>query len=171
LAVVANTMAVVKHLEHVKFMKSNMERKENNLDDVRFLLNDKIYSLKPFWDRVMMDARQRRYGTLSQSEHLLEHMRQEYMEIVDEIAMDFMTDDKLFREVQQVLKQIPEAARREEETSDSDSEGTIQEYSGEEDIYQSSLDERKPIAVGETDAKNRVEAAKPLHHCEQSLQQ
>ena len=51
LAVVANSMAFVKHLKHVKFMKSNMERRENKLHEgsnkVRFLLNDKIYSLNP----------------------------------------------------------------------------------------------------------------------------
>jgi hypothetical protein len=51
LAVVANSMAFVKHLKKVKFMKSNMTRRESN--EFCFLLNDKIYSLKPFWwDRV-----------------------------------------------------------------------------------------------------------------------
>jgi hypothetical protein len=66
LAVVANSMAFFKHLKGKQFMKSNMKRQESN--EICFLLDETIYSLKPFWDRVMKDAGQMRYGKLSDSD-------------------------------------------------------------------------------------------------------
>jgi hypothetical protein len=62
------------------------------------------------------------------------------MEIVDEIAMDSVTDEKMFLAVKEVLKQIPEPARRKEENTDSDSEPT-KVHSEEEDTYRPPLDE------------------------------
>jgi hypothetical protein len=72
LAVVANSMAFVKHLKGKQFMKSNMKRQESN--EICLLLDETIYSLKPFWDRVMKDAGQMRYGILSDSGDLLQMM-------------------------------------------------------------------------------------------------
>jgi hypothetical protein len=54
LALVANSMAFVKHSKKLKFMKANMKRQKSN--EVHFLLDENTYSLKPFWDRLMKDA-------------------------------------------------------------------------------------------------------------------
>jgi hypothetical protein len=94
LAVVANSMAFVNHLKKVKFMKSNMTRQNSN--EFCFLLNDKIYSLKHFWDIVMRDAGTRRHFAFSTSILLLKFMRKEYLEIIDEIAEKSVTDAPLF---------------------------------------------------------------------------
>lgn len=55
----------------------------------------------------MMDACKWQYHELSNSKHLLEKMQQEYMEILDEIAADSVTDETaaMFCEVKKVLKQ------------------------------------------------------------------
>lgn len=55
---------------------------------------------------------------------MLDHMLQEYMEIIDEIATDSVTDEKLFLQVQEVLKHRPEPARMQHVDTDSDSEPT-----------------------------------------------
>jgi hypothetical protein len=47
LAAVANPMAFVKHLQHVKFLPSTMERVQSN--GISFVLKEQIFSLKPFW--------------------------------------------------------------------------------------------------------------------------
>ena len=166
-AVVANSMAVVKHLEHVQFVKSNMEGEQHKLHGFRFLLNDNLFSLKPFWDRVMKDAGQRRYETFMHANQLLTHMRQEYIEIVDEIANDSVTDKKLFRALKQVMEEDPAPARKETEASDTDSVVSFHEESDGDEAFlkddrKPSADERKWSAGGETDAKNRVEAAKAM---------
>jgi hypothetical protein len=63
LAAVANSMAFVKHSKDLKFMKANLERPEEKflerLTKVPFLLNNEMYSLKLFWDKMMKDAGQR----------------------------------------------------------------------------------------------------------------
>jgi hypothetical protein len=99
LAVVANSMAFVNHLKKVQFNKSTMEThasKGFESHGIGFLLPEKMFSLRPFWEKVMTDCRSTRYGTLSDSTQLLEFMRQEFMGIVDKIAEDSVTDQKLF---------------------------------------------------------------------------
>ena len=55
LAAVANSMAFVKHLQHVKFSRSTMQRVESN--GVSFVLKEQIFSLKPFWEKLLIDCR------------------------------------------------------------------------------------------------------------------
>jgi hypothetical protein len=112
LAVVANSMAFVKHSKDLKFMKANLERPTEKFlkgsNEVRFLLNEKKYSLKPFWDRLLRvngPARGRYGGQLSIAKHLLIHLRQEYIEVLDEIAGYSRTTKKFSKEErrQQIL--------------------------------------------------------------------
>jgi hypothetical protein len=103
LAVVANSMAIVKHLKEKQFLKSNMRRQERR-NDVCFLLDEKIYSLKPFWDILMKDGSHHRYGIISDSGDLLYKMRQEFLDIVDETAAASKADKGNYDQVQQVLK-------------------------------------------------------------------
>jgi hypothetical protein len=108
----------------------------------------------------MKDAGQRRYGAeFSRAQHVLDHMRQEYMEIVDEIATQTVTDEKLFLQVKEMLKHEHEPARMPPvDTDSSDSEP----YSKEEKIDGNPLDERKLSAVDETDTAIRKEVAKAI---------
>jgi hypothetical protein len=66
LAAVANSMAFVNHSKNVPFMKTNMERHEEKLHEgfyeVHFILKQEVYSLKYFWDKMMIDAGRRQYG-------------------------------------------------------------------------------------------------------------
>ena len=144
-------------------MKANLERQEKfheRLTKVPFKLNHQFYSLKPFWDKLMKDAGQRRYGAeFSRAQHVLDHMQQEYMEIIDEIATQTVTDEKLFLQVKEMLKHEHEPARMPPvDTDGSDSEP----YSKEEKIDGNPLDERKLSAVDETDTTSRKEVAKAI---------
>jgi hypothetical protein len=101
LAAVANSMAFVIHSKDVPFMKANMERDDGKLhegsNEVRFFLKEEVYSLKGFWEKVMEDAAQQRYGgNTSTAQHVLAHMRQEYIEIVDEIASASVTNEAMY---------------------------------------------------------------------------
>ena len=91
---------------------------------------------------------------------MLDHMRQEYMEIIDEIATQTVTDEKLFLQVKEMLKHEPEPARMQHVDTDSDSEPT-KPYSKEEKIDGNPLDERK-LSVDETDTTSRKEVAKAI---------
>jgi hypothetical protein len=110
LAVVANSMGFVNHLKSVKFRKTHMKRKEirapNHSKEVRFYLQEKIYSLRVFWDKVLADSHQQRYpGEIRRAEDLLKFMRAEYIEILDEIAGASVTDEISFRTLQEKIKQ------------------------------------------------------------------
>jgi hypothetical protein len=81
-------------------------------------------------------------------------MRQEFIEIVNEIASDSVTDDKLLHEVKTVVKQkCDQAVAR---GNDDYSEVGVSERSklsaNKEKIEVSPLDERKPSAVDQTEA-------------------
>jgi hypothetical protein len=143
-----------------QFMKSNMKRQESN--EILFLLDETIYSLKPFWDRVMKDAGQTRYGKLSDSGDLLQKMRKEFIEIVDEMASDSVTDQKHYDEVQQVLKANYAAHvhySSSDLSSDSDSEPNFPHAKDEEEMTDG---DQKAAAIEKT--TNRKEAAKALPH-------
>jgi hypothetical protein len=101
LVAVANSMAFVKHLQQVKFSTSTMERVESH--GVRFLLKELFFSLKPFWDKLLLDCRQMKHDTLVNSTLLLKFMRDEYVEVVDEVALQSVTDQKCYDEVLKVL--------------------------------------------------------------------
>jgi hypothetical protein len=67
-------------------------------------VEDTIFSLKPFWDKVMLDCRQIRHDTLLNSTQLLKFMcQEEYVEVVDEVAAESVTDQKLFDQVLKLL--------------------------------------------------------------------
>ena len=100
LAVVANSMALVKHLKGKQFLKTNMQKQEKN-NDIRFVLDEKIYSLKPFWDSLMRDGSSHQYGLISDSGNLLRRMRQEFIDIVDETAAASKTNQGHYDNVQQ----------------------------------------------------------------------
>jgi hypothetical protein len=100
LAVVANSMALVKHLKGKQFLKTNMQKQEKN-NDIRFVLDEKIYSLKPFWDSLMRDGSSHQYGLISDSGDLLRRMRQEFIDIVDETAAASKTNQGHYDNVQQ----------------------------------------------------------------------
>jgi hypothetical protein len=76
---------------------------EPHAHDVRFLLRQDIYSLDHFWHKLMIEASRTRHGKISSSKQLLECMRQEFIEIVDEIADETVTDSSLFHEVKEVI--------------------------------------------------------------------
>jgi hypothetical protein len=106
LAVVANSMAFIIHLRHVKFMRShmNVRRERGQTQNVVFLLPEDVYSLKNFWQKLMDDAGRTRHGLVSTSIHLLQYMREEFIEIVDEIADDTANDSGLLNKVKEVVK-------------------------------------------------------------------
>jgi hypothetical protein len=105
LAVVANSVAFIIHLRHVKFMRSQMNlREQGQTQNVVFLLAEDVYSLHNFWQKLMDDAGRTRHGEISTSIHLLQFMRQEFIEIVDEIAEETATDSGLLNQVKEVVK-------------------------------------------------------------------
>jgi hypothetical protein len=130
LAAVANSIAFIVHNRDVKFLQSKMERctpQEPNSShmrglvgfaEVRYLLKEKHFGLKPFWDRVMSDAGNTRHGKFADSTSLLMYMRREFIEIIDEIASDSITNYELFVEVKQHIEEptfLLEPARINEE--------------------------------------------------------
>jgi hypothetical protein len=65
-----------------------------------------------FWNRVMVDGDQLRHGpgVISNSTILLECMRTEYIEVVDEIANVTISDETLFNRVQRAIQRNNDAA-------------------------------------------------------------
>jgi hypothetical protein len=123
LAVVANSMAFVKHSKKLQFKKANMKRQKSN--EVRFLLDENTYSLKKFWDRLMKDASNTRHDKFSSSNKLFPLMQEEYIEIVDEITGESALENQFYDDVRRVIEQTkaPAAARKPDMTiRDSDSE-------------------------------------------------
>jgi hypothetical protein len=54
-------MAFVNHLKDKQFLKSKMKKESTQGQGVRFLLDEKMYSLQPFWDRVIAEASNTRH--------------------------------------------------------------------------------------------------------------
>ena len=121
-ASVANAMAFVLHMRSVRFIISNLElydpsEHEPTMSPVNIVTNrrrsimeeggmqvktsppyvmkDGIHSLKPFWDKLMVDA-SAKYGKCSHSSDVLMYMRREFIDLVDCIALDGMTDTTLY---------------------------------------------------------------------------
>ena len=59
----------------------------------------------------MADCRSTRYGTLSDSTGLLKFMRKEFLEVVDQIAEDSVTDQNLFDQVKTKLSKCAKSNR------------------------------------------------------------
>jgi hypothetical protein len=49
-------MAFVNHLKDKQFLKSKMKKESTQGQGVHFLLDEKMYSIQPFWDRVIVEA-------------------------------------------------------------------------------------------------------------------
>jgi hypothetical protein len=98
-------MAFVKHLESVSFEKSQMKGQDTNIGmggkEVCYDLLEEFYSLQPFWDKVMADCAQQRYLLqLGTAQDLLKLVREEFIELVDEMAAETVTDQASFQAIQ-----------------------------------------------------------------------
>jgi hypothetical protein len=84
------------------FSSQQVRRKSasiGGLKELRYEMNDEVYGLKPFWQKVFGDGK-KRHSTLLHSKNLLMCMHQEFMEVVDSIASDSISNRTLFNEVQ-----------------------------------------------------------------------
>ena len=82
-------------------MKRQEIRTPNGSKDVRFYLQEKIYSLQVFWDKVLADSHQQRYpGEIRRAEDLLKFMRAEYIEILDDEIARASVTEQLFQRQQ-----------------------------------------------------------------------
>jgi hypothetical protein len=125
-AVVANSMAFVKSYNKAKFVKGNMKLSlcsilpDADLIGVIFVFKDREYcSQKKIWTKVIADGNSRRYSDdeeIITSQDVLAAMRREYIEIVDEIAADSVTDgdQKRFDEVVSHLKSLDTDTRKDQ---------------------------------------------------------
>ena len=114
-----------------------MERFQSH--GVSFLLKERFFSLKSFWDKLLLlDYRQTKHDTLVNSTLLLKFMRDEYVEVVDEVASQCVTDQKCYDQVLEVL-----SARGIQTCADA----------------QNSLDDSKPSAIDLKEAASMKEAA------------
>ena len=104
MAAVANSMAFVKHYKDVLFTKANLKRCVTTGREVRYEIAEDIFGLKSYFDRIMMDAQNtEHYLDLTNSMTLLRHMQVEFLDLVDKIAFDSITDVKFFKEVKKQL--------------------------------------------------------------------
>jgi hypothetical protein len=117
IAVVANSMAFIKCFKKAKFVKGNMKLSfhskllDAELIGVIYLFKDREYcSQQKFWNKVISESgtQYRDDDEIITSQNVLTAMRQEFIEIVDEIAADSVTDadQKLFDEVVSHLKSL-----------------------------------------------------------------
>jgi hypothetical protein len=83
-----------------------------------YVMKHGMYSLKPFWDKLMVDA-SAKYGKCSHSSDVLIYMRREFIDLVDNIAMDGFTDGPLYWKVKQKVSEADSfemaTARKDEE--------------------------------------------------------
>jgi hypothetical protein len=90
-------MAFVKHYKDVLFTKANLTRCVTTAED--------IFGLKSYFDRIMLDAQNtEHYLDLTDSMTLLRHMQVEFLDLVDKIAFNSITDVKFFEEVKKQLE-------------------------------------------------------------------
>jgi hypothetical protein len=68
-------------------------------------MKDGIHSLKPFWEKLMLDASSK-YGKCSNSSNVLMYMQREFIEVVDSIALDGLTDGSLYRQVKNKVTEV-----------------------------------------------------------------
>jgi hypothetical protein len=105
LAAVANSMAFVKHYKDVLFTKANLKRCVTTGSEVCYEIAEDIFGLKSYFDRIMLDAQNTdHYLDLTDSMTLLRHMQVEFLDLVDKIAFDSVTDVKFFEEVKKQLE-------------------------------------------------------------------
>jgi hypothetical protein len=91
----------VKHFKQVDFIKSNTEL-SGSTGEVRYHLVDNIGRLDYFFQAIMLDGQMTmHYPQMLDTFTLLIHMREEFTKLVDRIASDSVTDQKLFTEVQE----------------------------------------------------------------------
>jgi RNAse (barnase) inhibitor barstar len=68
-------------------------------------ITEDIFGLKSYFDRIMLDAQNtKHYLDLTDSMTLLRHMQVEFLDLVDKIAFDSITDVKFFEEVKKQLE-------------------------------------------------------------------
>ena len=115
LAAVANSMAFIKHLQDVNFSRASMQRLQTN--GVSFLLKKQIFSLKPFWDKVLITCTPTKHDTLLNSTQLLKLMRDEYVGLLDELASLCVTDEKCYHLVLEELREQNAATHMKEAAS------------------------------------------------------
>jgi hypothetical protein len=93
LAAVANSMAFVKHYKDVLFKKANLKRCVTTGSEVCYEVSEDIFGMKSFFDRIMLDAQNTQHSLdLRDSMTLIRHMRVEFLDLVDKIAFDSITD-------------------------------------------------------------------------------
>ena len=177
LAAVANSMAFVKQLQHVKFSRSTMQRVQSN--GVSFVLKEQIFSLKPFWEKLLLDCSRTKHDTVVNSTLLLKFMRTEYVEVVDFVASQCVTDRKCYDQVLEVLAahglqtcadaQVgnvkdskPSAHELKEASIDlTEAPSTAQKSADDRKRSATSPDDRKPSAI-DTEAASMKEAASAM---------
>jgi hypothetical protein len=170
LAAVANSMAFVKHLQLVKFLPSTMERAQSN--GVLFeLKKEQIFSLKPFWEKLLIDCRQTKHDTLLNSTLLLKFIRDEYVEVVDEVASQCVTDQNCYDQVLEVLAacglQTCASAQKNVEKRKPSDDDLLEEAidlteAASMTDAQKSTNNRKPSAIDLTEAASMKEAASAM---------
>jgi hypothetical protein len=107
LAAIANSMAFVKHYKDVLFTKANLKRCVTTGSEVRYEVAEDIFGMKSYFDRIMLDAQNTEHSLdLRDSMTLLRHMRVEFVDLVDKIAFDSITDVKFFDEAKKQLEKI-----------------------------------------------------------------
>jgi hypothetical protein len=143
LAAIANSMAFIIHNKDKWFIKSNMSTGGKS-EDVRYLLNDTQYGLKPFWKKLTKDARRTRYGPSFDSKSIFKLMRKEYLEVVDQIAEDISSESTSNRLLYDQVKQQTIANATIPDQHKAASAATMQE--DEDDNAAIRQDEEKQLA-------------------------
>jgi hypothetical protein len=128
----------------------------------------------PFWNRVMVDGGQLGHGpgAISNSTIILECMRNEYIEVIDEIANVTIRDETLFNAMQRVIQRNNEATSSMPSSQiepinlsspniDERKPSAVPLSLMEPTNLLSHLDE-KPSAVDQTDISSRKEVAKAM---------
>jgi hypothetical protein len=106
LASIANAISFVKHFKQVDFIKSSTEI-SGTTGEVHYHLVNNIAPLDYFFHAIMQDGQTMfHYPQLFDTNTLLIHMREEFTKLVDRIASDSVTDEKLFTEVKKAMPKV-----------------------------------------------------------------
>jgi hypothetical protein len=98
-------MAFVKHYKDILFTKAIMTRCVTTGREVCYEIIEDIFGLKSYFDRIMLDGQStQHYLDLTDSMTLLMHMQAKFLDLVDPIALDSISDVKFFAEVQKELQ-------------------------------------------------------------------
>jgi hypothetical protein len=163
LAAVANSMAFVKQLQDVKFSPLTMKRVQSK--GVSFVLKEQVFSLQPFWEQVHRDCRKTKQVTTRNSTQLLKLMRDEYVEVVDKVACQCVTDQRCYDQVLNVLSARGLKSSDDSSTSPDDRKPMaidLTEAASMRKDSSTSPDDSKPSAIDLTESASMREAASAM---------